>query len=102
MRAIERGNVEAVKVELDKGTNPNNLPPAQDEPIAPLCAAAEDGNMEIVQLLLDRGANINSGDGWDFTPLEAAATNSHIQVMEMLLARGASVNDFGDGGSYSL
>ena len=102
MGAIERGDVAAVKVELNKGTDPNNLPPAQDEPIAPLCAAAGDGNLEIVALLLDRGANIDIGDSWDYTPLEAAATNNRIQVMELLLARGASVNDDGDGGSYSL
>ncbi len=102
MGAIERGDAEAVKAELDKGTNPNNLPPAIDEPIAPMCAAAQGGNLEIVQLLLDRGADINSGDSWDYNPLEVAATNNRIQVMELLLARGASVNDSGNGGSDSL
>lgn len=102
MNAVESGDVRAVKAELDKGTNPNDLPLLQYEPIAPLCAAAADGKLDIVRLLLDRGADVNSGDGWDFTPLAAAATNNQIEVMKLLITRGAIVNDFGDGGSYSL
>ncbi len=103
MAAIETGDLYAVRRELDKGTDPNKLPPARDEPVAPICAAASDGKVEVVRLLLDRGAQIDSGDGWDGSPLEAAATNNQIAVMELLVARGAKVNDFGDGkGSYSL
>jgi ankyrin repeat protein len=103
MDAIERGDIGAVRAELDKGTDPNRLPPPTEEPVAPICAAASDGKVEIVRLLLDRGAHIDRGDGWDFTPLEAAATNNQIAVMELLVSRGAVVNDFGDGkNSYSL
>lgn len=102
MKAVDSGNIRAVQAELDKGTDPNQLPPAGDEPVSPLCAAAADGELDIVQLLLDRGARVDSGDGWDYTPLEAAATHNQIAVMELLIAHGAPVNDFGDGRSYSL
>lgn len=102
MKAIYSGDVKAVRAELDRGTDPDDLPFAVDEPIGPLCAAAANGKVEIVKLLLDRGAKVNCGDGWSYSPLQAAAEQNQVAVMELLFARGASVIDCANGDSYAL
>lgn len=102
MQAIDEDNLEKVRVELDKGTDPNYPPETfYDDAVLPLCSAAMDGNIRIAALLLDRGADINKADAWG-NPLTAAVEYDQIPMMEFLIARGAQVNDNEDGGSYSL
>src|SRR5437660_997604 len=39
IRAIDSGDVAAVRAQLQNGVNPNELPTADDEAVAPLCAS---------------------------------------------------------------
>jgi ankyrin repeat protein len=53
-------NVEAVKMCLDLGIDPNI---ADDEGRTALHGAAHKGRLEVIQLLVDRGANLDAHDG---------------------------------------
>jgi ankyrin repeat protein len=53
-------NLEAVKMCLDLGINPNV---ADDEGRTALHGAAHKGRLEVIQMLVDHGANLNAHDG---------------------------------------
>ena len=95
---VYRGDVQAVKKDLDRGVNPNNFPTddyavGNEWGMAVLSQAAGDGQTPMIRLLLSRGADPNICDGWDGTPLTAAAANDRVDVMALLFAHGAKVTD---------
>lgn len=87
---VTRGDVQAVKVFLDKGGNVN----LQDEPgMTPLHHAVnadwKGSHFKMVELLIERGANVNAIDDTRHTPLHLA---SNKQTAELLIDAGANVN----------
>jgi ankyrin repeat protein len=84
-----KGDVDAVKLFLAAGMNPNA---ANSDGKPALVAATLAGNEAIVDELLDGRADINikSKDGQ--TPLMGAAVNGNPRVVNILLSRGADLN----------
>ncbi len=88
--AVSRGDAASVRLELDKGADPNRKNP---ENLTPLHVAAQTGHREIVQLLLPRGADPNRRqDGTGRTPLHLAVEHRHQEVTKLLLEQGANPN----------
>ncbi len=98
--ACQEGLVDAVKLLLKHGADPNGLPEAYG---MPLVAAAESGHLELVSLLLEKGADVNAradlsaaqglGPGEKTaTPLDAACTGGRAEVVKLLLEKGAATS----------
>src|SRR5262245_37592686 len=85
--AAYKGRLDAVRLLLDRGADPN-----LGSDGTPLTNAAEGGHMEIVSLLLDRGANIDQITPGRQTALIRASAKGHLEVVKLLVARGADVN----------
>ncbi|MBI4891729.1 MAG: ankyrin repeat domain-containing protein [Acidobacteria bacterium] len=82
------GHIDAVRLLLERGADPN-IP----EPIAPfggaLREAVDTGSLELVQLLLDHGANPSSATESSGNALWAAKSSPEISAL--LAARGATI-----------
>lgn len=97
--AARRGNVNMVRLLLDKKASVNGL-----ESTA-LHASVEGGHGAIVKLLLAAGAAVTG----DRATLRAAAQHGHTDIVSQLLAAGANVNAFSNptalqaavGGGYT-
>jgi bla regulator protein blaR1 len=86
--AAEKGHLDAVRLLLDRGADPNLWPRLK----TPLIYAAEAGHVEIVSLLLDRGANIDLMVPGVHNALFVASDKGRLEVVKLLVARGADVN----------
>ena len=89
-RACCQGNLELVRMLLDRGAEINSENNSHD---TPLCFAVGEGRLDVVSYLLDRGADPNKG-----APLADAAWEDRIEILqrlleiaERLLERGAEV-----------
>lgn len=88
--AAVKGNIEAVRLFLDKGANPKYLAPSG---YTPLLYAAEKGHADIVKLLIEKGAKPNNQEGLAaHTPLILAVMKGHEEAVKILLKAGANVN----------
>ena len=90
-RAIENGNVAAVRSILASGIDPNLREDSRASPTF-LTQAARLNQEEIVSLLLASGADVNGADGDDMTPLIHASENGYVDIVELLLKAGADVH----------
>jgi beta-lactamase regulating signal transducer with metallopeptidase domain len=91
IRAVADGDLEAVRLLLDQGADPNLwLGPGGN---LPLSKAAELGHVEIVSLLLDRGATLDQIVPVHQNALIRASAKGHLDVVKLLVARGADVNE---------
>ena len=86
--AIDEGDLEAVKMLLDKGFKAN----AADYDLrSGLHFAAAKGEDKIVELLIQRGADVHLRDRWDRNALQDAIDNGHSTVTNMLASQGAEL-----------
>ena len=92
-KAVERGNIKAVKQQLAAGADVNAKHAKREDGITQLHFAVGKGHKEIVELLIAKGADVNAKSDGDWTPLHYAASNkSHKETVGLLLAKGADVN----------
>ena len=97
--AANEGKINAVKLLLDRGADPN----LRDETGASaLYCAANWGKVNVVKLLLDRGADPNLKDGIEDTALHHAARDGHDHVVRVLLEARADPNITSEDGDTSL
>jgi beta-lactamase regulating signal transducer with metallopeptidase domain len=87
--AGEGGHLEAVRLLLDRGADPNLALGGEG---TPLIAAAREGHTDILSLLLDRGAIIDQTAPRSGNALIQASQNGRLDVVKLLVARGADVN----------
>ena len=84
-----RGEVEALRVRLDAGDDPNDE--AQHfSGATPLFCASRYGHPACVALLIGRGADVSVAHPVAGTALHGAATSGHAESIRMLLAGGAA------------
>lgn len=86
--AVDKDNVEAVKLLLDAGANTEVF----WNGMTPLMEASQEGYTAVVRLLLEVGANPNFTNISGNTPLMAAAHYGKVDVIELLLSHGANIN----------
>ena len=80
MEAVRHNDIEAVRVLLKSGANPNVGDYWKD---APLLQAVRQDNLELAQLLLDQGA-VPDIKGRGYTPLGLEAKNGNLPLVKML------------------
>ena len=89
--AVEANQVNAAKLLLEYGANPNVI----DEPrghTTPLRWAVEEGNAAMVSLLLSHGAIVGKDLEYDDGLLLRAVVENRYEIVELLLKAGANPN----------
>ncbi|KAK4446190.1 ankyrin [Podospora aff. communis PSN243] len=95
--AVSEGDMEALKLLLDYGTDVNELPGDEFGRTALQAACEKEigpAKTELIHFLLDRGADVNAEAGLEYgvTALQAAAITGDIKIVELLISKGAEVN----------
>ena len=89
--ASETGQLEVVRLLLDKGAAVNAFSGGEHE--TALHLAAVQGELDIMRLLIERGAAVDAANEEDSrTPLISAIGSSQLEAVRLLLDKGASVN----------
>ncbi len=96
--AIFGGQVESVRLLLERGADPNALSTAEIAKVPPLGTAAFVRSPQLAQVLLDSGADPNGRGEGGFTALHAAAQNEDEELARLLLDRGADPSLAADDG----
>ena len=96
--AVDRGDVEAVRIALDGGASPRAADSSSGRGTALHKACYPTPHLGIVRLLVERGADVNAATA--DTPLSLAAQAGSIEVVRYLLDHGAQVNFQAPLGGY--
>jgi ankyrin repeat protein len=89
IRAVEFGQLEVVKILIDRGIDADA---STFEGVTPLMFASQNGDIEIIQYLLSQGADVNATPNNGVTALIGAVRTEQYEAAEMLLDSGASVD----------
>jgi hypothetical protein len=89
MMAAARGNVEGMRLLIEKGADVNSKDGAGENALMAACASK---NPRAVQLLIEQGADVKVRSKRSETALGFAATAGEQASVEMLVAKGADVN----------
>jgi ankyrin repeat protein len=84
--AIEKNNIEIVKMLIEKGADVDAVD-SREKPA--IVAAVENGNIEIIKILLEKNVKLNVIDKQKNTPLIIAVQNERNDIVELLLQKGA-------------
>jgi len=87
--AAEAGNLEILKMLLDKGASTEMV---DSNNFTALMLASANGHSECCEALLTRNADVHATSQFGFTALILAAGNGHKATAELLVAKGANVN----------
>jgi ankyrin repeat protein len=93
IKAIEKNDIEAVKVFIKKGADVNS-PSESGE--TPLHWAITTGRRDLIELLIEKGANVNARNNRGSTPLHGAAFLNQQESLLLLIDNGADVNSIDD------
>lgn len=87
--AADTGDVESIRLELDRGADVNARNRASE---SALMFASGRGHSLAVQVLLNHGADVNLQDKVCRTALQQACHYGHTAIVDMLLKNGANLN----------
>ncbi|CAL4128116.1 unnamed protein product [Meganyctiphanes norvegica] len=87
--ALDEGDLDLVRIQLQRGLSPNHCEPARNYR-TPLLYAVKHDFVEVVEELIGAGANVNTADAAGVTPLHMAAAGGQVATAELLLAHGAN------------
>lgn len=90
IQACEKGNLEIVKLLLDKGVKINKTYSRDDK--TPLMQACYYGYYDIVQLLINKGANVNFKNESGKNAMYYALRGKHDNIETMLLKNGENTD----------
>ena len=98
--AAERGDLEAVRIELSNGEQVT----AKDmHNWTPLHTAVRFNHEGLVKLLIASGANVNEEGGWQKgAPLHWASLAGRLRIVELMISNGANVNAKAKNGGTPL
>jgi ankyrin repeat protein len=85
------GNPEALKLLLDRGSDPNAKETQRGQ--TALMWALDQKHLDAARILIEHGADINAHSRNGFTPLLFAAKQGDLAAVRTLLEAGARVND---------
>jgi ankyrin repeat protein len=95
-RAIEYGDIKAVRAALSEGADPNTEGEDPNVEVGveatALMLAARYNRVEIAKVLIERGANVNGGNYAIGYPLQEAAEKGYLEMVTLFLSKGADVN----------
>lgn len=89
--AVKGGDVEAVKMLLSNGVDPN-IRENDKYGWTALLYAQENNDLDLVKALVAHGADVNMGDNNNRTPLICASRLGNTSIVKLLLDKGADVN----------
>ena len=98
MDSALNGNVEAIRLALESGIDPN-VTDADNR--TPLMLAAFNAHTEIAERLLEAGARVDMRDSTNRTALMFACTGPDVGLVSLLLRRGANINDIDSHESWT-
>lgn len=86
IKAIKRGDVEAIQNLVESGVDLNAF---NEQGLTPLCIAAIKGNTQVLKVLLDSGADVNKPSWHGFAPLSWAVDARRKKAADLLREAGA-------------
>lgn len=98
MYAIHNGDLNIIKLLIDKGADVNIIDSQGDMPIF----IAVFDNLDVVKLLVENGANINVKDRRNNTPLISACFHTNLDIVKYLIDKGADINAVNNDGDNAL
>jgi ankyrin repeat protein len=93
--AVDEGEIEICKDELDHGADVNMKFSMKYTPIQ---IAVERNNIVMCKFLIDHGANVNVSDMFNRTPLFRAVWKNNREISKLLLDSGADMDAVNDEG----
>ena len=87
-KAVERGNIKAVKQQLAAGADVNAKHAKREDGITQLHFAVGKGHKEIVELLIAKGADVNAKADNGKTPLDWAIEINRTENADLLRKHG--------------
>jgi ankyrin repeat protein len=99
MRAIEKGNIPAIRLLLQSGADVFQL---RTPGWSPAFVAAASGHLSVLQLLMQHGVDLRAPVARNFTMLMQAARSNQPHIAEFLTSNGLSVHAASENGSTTL
>ena len=91
LKAVEKGGLNAIKLSLNKGADPNHA--RKSDGATPLILAAMCGHEEVMQYLSTvKGVDPNKSKNYGAAPLLLASEKGYTEVVKLLLEKGADPN----------